>query len=259
MTDKPVLYTSFILLGHGRSGSTVLTEALRRHGRIRMYGEIFHEDPAERERASGPDRPYRHDESGRRYLDEVIFRRRWWKELQAVGFKLFGDHALTGPMSSAWQRLMRDRAVRVVLLRRDNLLRTLISYEVAVRTDEWVLPLGAELPADRPEPFAINPHRAREFFDDIRGQQQRLRAAFSDHPMIELEYSQDVLSGFTETVWRIYDFLGIAEGPVEVTIQKQARVPPTDQVANIAELADHFRGSEYERFFSDIAVQEPTP
>ena len=157
MAEPPVPYTAFVLLAHGRSGSTVLTEALRGHGRIRMYGEICHEDPDERDRATAADRRYEDGENGWRYLDEVVYRNRWWADIEAVGFKLFGDHARTGPAASVCDRLIGDRDIRVVLLERRNLLRALQSYEVAVRTNEWVLPVGARPDHERVPPIWLDP------------------------------------------------------------------------------------------------------
>jgi len=41
----------FILLGHGRSGSTLLVRSLTEHPNVRMFGELFHYEQKERERA----------------------------------------------------------------------------------------------------------------------------------------------------------------------------------------------------------------
>ena len=250
MADEPVPYVRFVLAAHGRSGSTLVTEGFRQHPNVRMYGEIFHEDPAERETAMGGEPAYRDGQDGARYLSEVVYRERWWDDLQALGFKLFASHARERPASSVWDALRHDGSLRVVRLVRDDWLRTYVSYEVAMRTDQWVLPVGRE--AHRVvAPFAADCEQCEAFFAGLAADQAWLARSFRRHEVLDLEYESDIASGFGKTMRRLFEFVGVAPARCTPILRKQSRRSPREQLTNYDALRAWFAGSDYEHFFED--------
>lgn len=243
--------TRFVVLGHGRTGSTLVVQTLRDHPNVRMYGEIFHDDPAERPTSLRIDEPpYVDQADGGRYLAEVIFRTRWWKPLRAVGFKLFYDHARDSPGAlRAWDHLVGDRSIRIVHVARRNLLEAWLSYQVALRTGVWVRASGEPRARPRVAPIHIQPEECREFFEFVGERRRWARAAFAGHEVLELEYERDLATGFARTLGRLADFLGVRRVHIPPPIERQRQGSSRAQIANYEELREAFHGTPYDEFF----------
>jgi LPS sulfotransferase NodH len=244
--------TKFVILGHGRTGSTLLTHALRAHPNVRMYGEIFHDDPAERRTSLRTEEPaYADGTDAGRYLAEVIFRPRWWRTLKAVGFKLFYDHARDSAGAlRAWEHLVGDRSVRIVHVSRWNLMEAWLSYQVARQTGVWVRAAGEASARPRVEPIVIRPAECREFFEFVAERRGWVREAFREHATIEVEYERDLVRAFGPTLARVASFLGVRRFRIAPPIERQRQGPARGQIANFEELCDHFRGTPHEAFFA---------
>lgn len=251
----------FIILGHGRSGSTLLARSLTQHPNVRMFGELFHDEEPERERAFrafnesvGPRRReprfYRDGEDGAAYLRETVFRRRPWRELLAVGFKMFYLHARADPrVKTAWDYLVENTDVRVIHLGRSNLLECWLSLQMAHITGEWERRKGAPGPRTLVPPLDLDPAKCEAFFNQTLAHRRWAAERFRRHPTLELEYEADVVGRFEQTVRRMQDFLEAPRGPAEKLLEKQARRKPREQIVNYDEFKDYFRHTLYEGFF----------
>src|SRR5579859_5197188 len=110
----------FIILCYARTGSELLLRALAQHPQVRLYGELFHAVAGERGEHGVPGRSLGDDEDGATFLRNAVFREQ--DGASAVGFKLMYSHAAAPPHASVWTALGEDRPVRVIRLRRDDLL-----------------------------------------------------------------------------------------------------------------------------------------
>lgn len=133
-------YTRFVILSGPRTGSTVLAQALNSSRDILCFREVFNytldaidysvegynngsaEDLALRAR----------DPIG--FLRERIFCRHPGK-IRAVGFKFHYLHFWGFP--GLWEALADDRQLRVLHLKRRNMLRMLLSHKIAESTGVW--------------------------------------------------------------------------------------------------------------------------
>jgi len=251
----------FILLGHGRTGSTLLVRSLTEHPNVRMFGELFHYDQPERERAFhalnkkfGPGRHetdfYREGEDGATFLREKVFYQRPWSEILAVGYKMFYLHARGNPnVSTAWDYLINNKDIHVVHISRANLLECWVSLKIASITKEWHWQKGAPGPRTSLPSLELDPVECENYFNQTLVHRQWALERFKDHPAIEIEYEADVVGRFQETVYKLHDFLEIPRGPAEQILEKMAKRKPREQIVNFEEFKEHFRNTLYESFF----------
>jgi hypothetical protein len=115
---------------------------LNAHSRVLAFGELFRSPetigwdtaPFNTSRSAKLLALYRADPVA--FIGECIFRR-WPRGWGAVGFKLFYYHARQLPYSSVWDYLAANRDIRILHIRRRNLLKQYYSLERAHKTNVW--------------------------------------------------------------------------------------------------------------------------
>jgi hypothetical protein len=187
----------------------------------------------------------RDDTDGAEFLRHVFAPQ---KDELAVGFKMMHHHASAAPASSAWDLLRSDPDLHVIHLWREDLLRVLVSDQIAARVKSWNVFVGEPLP-EQPEPFAINPDRCRAEFEQLIRWRQRASQWFPAQPFLDLEYERDIANNFDRSMVRVFDFLGIPAVPVVKRLLKLARRTPREQLSNFSELAAAFSETPFATFF----------
>jgi LPS sulfotransferase NodH len=260
------LPVKFILLGHPRSGSTLVTVALQSHPDIRMFGELFHPEFQNRliayqwgiqRRPSGqmfPERTkawcYTEHQEGDRFLEELVFGDSSPDCPPAIGFKFFYDHAQDARARSAWSYLCRHEEVRIVHLVRENLLDCLLSTRTAERTAVWEVEIDDPVPAE-PSPFAISPAECDAYFDwMIKLRRQAEAQLFGNRQILQLTYEQNIRTDFGNAMRRIQEFLGVTPTSLSPRLQKQSRSPAQARIENYSELSRHFEHTPFHAFFT---------
>jgi len=114
-------FTRFILLSRSRTGSNMLTSLLNSHPHVRAEGEILR-------RLQGRD--------STAILAEVFARQP--RHIRAKGFKFFYYHPIDGDTEKTWQMLLDMTDLRVIHLKRKNILRTILSRKIAEDQDVWL-------------------------------------------------------------------------------------------------------------------------
>ncbi len=256
--------TKFVLLGHMRSGSTLVLHALSRHPNVHIYGELFNRSRKVREHdfASGitncsvaqtngidGNSYFKEGEDGAEFLANRVFFHRPAKPL-AVGFKLFYEHARdTAASSRAWEYLAAHKDVRIIHLTRRNLVKTLVSLRLATKTRVWSMPKGKEASEVGPASLCMDPEEFEEFFQEQSETQRQAMELFKEHQIMTIEYQDDVCDRFQETLHRIHEFLEIPRRRAAMLIEKQGRGRLRDRLSNYRELRTHFAGTPYETMF----------
>ena len=265
---KGSLMVKFMLLGHARSGSTLLVCGLMQHPGIHLFGEIFNNLEEERKSAFRAGlvnhdlvRPhkaagaldvegfYREGADAAEFLAKRVFYKHA-RDSVAVGFKLFYHQARATPGARrAWRYLAHQPDLRVVELVRRDLLASLLSLHLAFRTGEWMRPRGAAAPSEEPEPMQLTPAECEDYFAEVARRRRWARRHFAGHPVLEVEYERDVCGNFEETVYRIQEFVGVPRRRARRLLEKQARWSPRELIGNYAELHEHFRRTPYAYLF----------
>lgn len=257
--DRAVLpgdhsYVRFIVLGSPRTGSTSLVTALRSHSRIIDYGELFKvwrdEDVPRWPNRFGLRTKARIEtvnSDPQRYLSDCVFRT-YPQQIQAVGFKIFYEHAQSPKWRPIWHYLKDQRNIRVVHVKRKNLLRTHLSFELAQRTGRYRSSSpGASSP---PPDLRLEYEDCLRAFSTLAEQQRRFDADFADHALLEVSY-EALASDFDGQVRTVQDFLGVTHESVRPETRKQEKRPLASAIQNYNELKARFAGSEWEPLFEE--------
>ncbi len=283
-------YTRFIILGQGRTGSTLLVQALNSHPAIVGFGEIFNFSEflnADAEPVQfnidgwspdqATDRALRTSDYAR-FLRERVFCKHA-PEIRAVGFKFHYEHVWGNDPSLAGY-LAADTGLRVIHLTRRNRLRTLVSKNLALKTGRWLeyeKPVAPSVPSSplrrlrkrvraaltslasklRPaktrgpeRKLEISPEELREFCAMSDTQEREWAERMSGHPMLTFAY-EDLAADMDTWFGNAQRFLGVEPLPLTTRMRRQNPEPLRELITNYDALRVAFAGSVEEAFFDD--------
>lgn len=209
----------FVIFAQGRTGSTLLTSTLDTHSQITCHDEILGQPRA---------MPQRFVENAAR----------------GSGARAFGFHVKIYQLTS-WQRVddvgdwlaaMRRRGWQILYLRRENLLRHVVSSvfaEAAGTYHHW----GGTKTA-RPKSITLPVERLRQGIDGRRRNLAAERTALGRLDHLELVYERDLEQPERqqETFGRIQEFLGVAPEPLRPSLDKAVAKPLEDLIENYDEV-----------------------
>lgn len=243
-------YTRFIILGRSRSGSNFLRGLLNSHPAIVAFGEIFQNKESIGWGLSGYPQTARMQELFRTepvaLLQSKVFRRQP-NGIQAVGFKIFYYHAQDAEWLPIWDYLRKDSRLRVIHIKRMNVLRTHLSRKLAVQTERWVNVSGE---TERYGPVELDYDECVADFTQTQSWQRQYDELFRDHPVCVIEYEKLADSTDSE-ISRVQDFLGVDRFPVAPQTHRQVTQPLHESIANYSELRRRFAGTEWQVFFDE--------
>jgi LPS sulfotransferase NodH len=250
MDNAPI---PFVILTSPRTGSTLLVHMLDSHPEVAAGGEFFNVDLVGRGVIDWPDPALRNDPElhALRAADPVAFLGRMRDEaarrgVRAAGFKLIYEQALETAPRGVIEYLVADRSIRVIHLRRRNVLRQYLSLKVAARTGEWHRKVGEK--GGRPErgPLRLDFDEMVWFFRRVHNRWQTFERHFAEHALIHVDY-EDLAAEPLETTNRIQDFLGLERRELSITHRKtgaeslQAAIENYDELKSVfAEWAGYF-------------------
>lgn len=239
--DGAGLKTRFVIFAAPRTGSNWLCSLLESHPEILCHHEIFNPERviyaiccregdfclgSFEERNAHP----------QRFLEKV-----WQHNL---GFRTVGFKLNRGQEPVAFQEVFRDRAVRKILLKRKNRLKTYVSETIALKTGEWESyhwsGLSHKEVRIEVEPSALRRHIAfnDHYYDWIR---QSVEA--TGESLLELNYEN--LSDSQEHE-RLLSFLGARLASLRAATRKQNPSNLRQLISNFDELAMELRSSDLE-------------
>ena len=183
-------YTPFIIAGRSRVGSNLLRSLLNAHPDVVAYGEIFR-DLASRDWdhtgyfQSAADAALVQADPVR-FIDSRVFGR-YPRSVRAVGFKLFYYHAREGAAAAVWPWLLARRDLKVIHLKRGNLLQTHVSRKRAALTGKWVNTSGEP---DRAVTLTLDADEVRADFEQTRAWETDCDRVFAAHPLLQVQYER---------------------------------------------------------------------
>ena len=217
-------YRRFLILSSPRCGTHMLRSALGEHPALVCLSEVFNPDFI-------MDAPFREDTPEQTILDEHVFCA-YPGGIDAVGFALHRAGARFGRWPTLWQRLERDRDLRVISLSRLDLFGRYLSYrQMREKTD-------------RSAARVVTPEELQAEFRIQETLVSAFDERFAHHPLLELKYEQ-LIDDWDAQMRRIQEFLGVETMPLRARTKKNERVPPRDLVENYDELVTHFTGTRW--------------
>jgi hypothetical protein len=163
-------------------------------------------------------------------------------EIAAVGFTIHRSGAGFGNWPHLWRRLEADECLRVISLRRENLLRRYVSFRRMVEPGK--VPF-------RPGAFA--PEVLRREFEKRESEWGDFNRRFKDHPLLQITYEQ-MCASYGDTMRRVQAFLGVEPRPVSPGTVRDRRRELRELIANFDELAAAFASTRWAWFFDGRPV-----
>lgn len=277
-------YVRFIILSGARTGSNMLASSLNSSPSITCFRELFNGfsgfidfSVEGYDNSSAEDRALRNQDF-KRFLQERIFCQHPG-ETRAVGFKMPHVHFRLFPGLLEW--LVEDGELRVLHLKRRNLLRMLVSLRIARATGGWVEDQKATLagvltPAKalraarhpvraarrlrtllRPEeprwkalrtPVVLSEAECRAFFAQVEHDSAHYEGLFRGHPLLTVYY-EDLLQDRDQVFDQVQSFLGVKPRPLSVTTGRQNPEPLRELIENYDELYEAFKDTPEVAFF----------
>jgi LPS sulfotransferase NodH len=242
-------YAKFVVLGRSRVGSNLLRGLLNAHPHVAAFGEIFRADNCLDWDHTG----YFQSRAAQallqqdpvRFLDSKVFGR-YPASIRAVGFKLFYYHARDGRKASVWEYLRGRTDLRIIHLKRRNVLRTHLSRQRAAVTDQWVNTSGQP---DNAVVVRLNYEECLRDFVQTRAWEEQCDRDFADHPIFQVEY-ENLVGDYGAETRSLQAFLGLEPCAVTPSTFQQTRQPLSAMIANYAELREKFAGTQWAEFFT---------
>jgi LPS sulfotransferase NodH len=215
-----------------------------------VYGEILKNDRVVEWGVDGMDgggRPLkllREDTS--RFFEEAVFRK-YPREVCAVGFKLFYYHAQDNLARSGWDYLKAHTEIRVIHIKRRNMLSTHLSRRRAELTDRWTNVNGMR---EEEKAVTLSYDDCLADFERTSAWETQYDAFFAAHPKIEVIY-EDLSDDPAGQIERVQEFLSIPKHQLKPGTHKQSSLPLSQAIANYSELKERFLRTRWEAFFDE--------
>ena len=263
-------YQRFIVLTQARSGSNLLCDLLNSSGQAVVSGELFqpqriiwnYKVP---DKYLAPEILARRQNSPVQFLEEDVFRP-FPHGVRAVGFKLFYNHAREGMAGqSLWTHLTQaggDMAgLKVIHLRRENFLKTFLSFRRAVESRVFIDRMKlfekgvgraafARNRTQLPKAITLDYQDCLQAFETSAHEQTERIEEFSGREVLDLTY-EALTQDYETQIERVQLFLGLKPAPLYTSMKKQNRRSLSESIANYWELKEKFAGSQWAAFFTD--------
>jgi LPS sulfotransferase NodH len=165
----------------------------------------------------------------------------------AVGFKLFYYHAHTAQWQPLWEYLAAQSALKVLHIKRDNLLAVHLSRKRAAMTDRWVNTSGTR---EEHAPITLDYAECLADFVQTRLWEDEYARFFAHLPILEIHYEALARDSAGEMA-RVQNFLGVRPQSLAPDTYRQSDRPLSASIANYAELKAQFNNSPWQAFFEE--------
>lgn len=229
----------FVVLFIERDGSTYLTSLLASHPDVRVVYERFAVL-----RQNGADGAGQLAWAGD-YLSPP-----WIGRAAAIGFKTKLVDILD---PAGFAELLRARRCRVLMMRRRNHVKAVVSRINARRLHESTGNWNLYDAADRMPPMIVDPAEFESFLQERDDAERRLQAYVDSLglPTLSLVY-EDLLLDRDRALGRLFAFLRIRPVLLEGRTLKHTPDDLRRVVLNFEDLADRYAGTAYEPMFHEV-------
>jgi LPS sulfotransferase NodH len=250
-------YSKFIILGQGRSGSNMLIGLLNSHSQVVSYGELFLS--AERINWGFP----KHDQylysqkilslrnnNSEKFLKKHIFKR-YPTPISAVGFKLFYSHAKGDASETVWNFLKNRQDIKIIHIKRNNFLKSFLSYQKALITDEWLV-ISQKGISNQPKDMKIylDAQDCLDHFNYMQNSMLEYDLFFEQHQKIDVTY-EALSTDYPSVMRQVQDFLKVDQETLEPNTVKQSSLSLSESITNYFELKEQFQNTLWSVFFED--------
>jgi len=237
------MYTKYVVVCTGRTGSNMLMSLISSRDDVRAYWEFFYDKY--KEHLSEEE-----IKDGVAALEKVVYKNHP-EEVKAAGFKFIYDH-VNLPYTNGHgvlDYLRKNKDIKVIHLKRRNILRTYLSHEMAFKHNKW----HAFKDEDRlkeDDKIEIDFEACLEYFLNISREEAHFDGFFSDNPKLDMYY-ECIVEDPQEETKRIQHFLGLKPKPLSSTFKRLNHKRLCDTITNYWQLKSMFKNSRFYYFFED--------
>ena len=250
MTDS---YRPYIILSTPRSGSNYLAHLLNSHLNIMSYGEPFQPDfllgNPRQTLFENPLIYVAYKRLRSRYpiffIKHLIYKK-YPKHISAVGFKIFYEHAQMGYLKFVWPYLKTIPDLHVIHLKRRNLLKSYVSYKIALITDQFV---AFHTPRNKPTiKLALDYGECVAYFHSIEQWRKKYEIYFSGKQILPMYY-EDLCTNATRELNTLEEFLAVPRRKLSCSLKKQNLRSLRSIINNYSSLQKRFSQTPWAHFF----------
>jgi LPS sulfotransferase NodH len=186
------------------------------------------------------------DEDPVSFLEKQVFCN-FPSHIEAVGFKIFYQHAKTSKSQKVWKRLENSKDFKIIHLRRENILKTVLSLQKAFQTDRWINTANALEPSIQ---VKLEYEYLANSFLEIKNYEKEYDKLFRHHSVLNLTY-ENLLADSEKETNRIQKFLNLNEATLVAKTHRQSSQSLSDSITNYKELKARFSDSQWAKFFDE--------
>lgn len=221
-------YTYFLIIGHPRTGTSLLHTYLNSHFSILSLNEAL-----------------ANNKNGKPFFQAYS------KVIKVVGFKYFYEYIQDSEKRNTLIQLVSDSKIKVLKIQRKNYLRTYLSLRIAENTKEWSS-TGTTVFTLKNKQLKLTREECINAFANYASIEKETDLILKQHkvPVHEIAYEAldsnpvDVMNG-------IQRFLGVNPQAVFSLLTKQNPEKISELILNYKELKNEFKGSEFESYFEE--------
>ncbi|MDT0650825.1 Stf0 family sulfotransferase [Autumnicola edwardsiae] len=223
-------YEKFVVITGPRTGSNLLISLLSSHRNIHAYGELFNKE---------------RELSFSEIWDKTFSRK--INKIDSVGFKIFYDHPLGSKDKKVWDLIKSDRKMKIIHLKRENVVRSELSLLIAHHTRIWGLtPTMKDIPIDQRK-IVVEVDQFYKKLKERKEWEHQTLYSFQNHPYFEITYEK-LTQDRGETMNSIFDFLNVPVHKSKSDLRKQNSEGIEDLVENYDEFRNKLLQTEFACF-----------
>ncbi len=226
-------FRPFIVLSRSRTGSNLLVTYLNSHPNIYCKGEMFGRL------------------NGRNYKSVLrVFLSKQPFYVRAAGFKLFYYHPMDVEGCPIFDDLERMKELRVIHLKRRNVLRTITSWKIAQSQNIRIqIRPDSGIPAEK-KAIHFDVEELKSWFVKTKAWEDDADDRFHNHSM-ETIYFEDLVKNPGREFRRVAELLGVRFVPPRTGLHRQNPENVEDLITNYGELKLAFRSTRWSSYFED--------
>ncbi len=183
--------------------------------------------------------------------DPVAFQRRFVfkrhpREISAVGFKLFYNQSRKGTAEKLWHYLREVEDLKVIHLKRKNLLDVIVSNKIAEESGNWVSRGNQGRTAQ--DVVNLTHEDCLRNFEKTKQWQQEFDEYFTPEQKMEVIY-EDLVADPISVMNDVQELLGVERQSLKASTRKQSSKPVSEIIVDYEQLKASFSGTEWENMF----------
>jgi LPS sulfotransferase NodH len=163
------------------------------------------------------------------------------RNIKAVGLKLFYNHLTR----DEWEDFLSRKYFRVIHLTRENRLRTIVSLDIAFKTDEWTASANDKNKQLVEKRIILDTSKLIDRLEHIQDYETFIRDHFKDRHILEVVYEK-LTTKPREIFQYIGGYLGIDDIDLsKITLRKQNPESLEQLIVNYDEVYELLNNTKY--------------